>query len=67
MVKKSVDTVICVSSDIEQGLRELLPGKVVVYVPSAVDTNVFRDYGISRRDQLIIVGRLVWRKGINMR
>ena len=63
LVKIWVDTVICVSSDMVWGLKESLPGKRVVYVPNAVDTQMFRERPFPRKEQLITVSRLVWQKG----
>ena len=63
LVQQWVDTVICVSNDMEMGLKSLLPNKYAVYVPNGVDTDLFRDHGMPRKDQLIAVSRLCWQKG----
>ena len=63
LVRRWVDTIICVSLEMEVELRELLPGKRVVYVPNGVDLDIFRNFGCPRKDQLISVGRLKWQKG----
>lgn len=64
VVRKWVDTVICVSSDIQKGASERLPGKRVLYVPTGVDSEIFSDSGMPRKEQLVVVGRLVWQKGL---
>lgn len=65
LLRQWVDGIICVSNDVERDLKSELPQKRVIYMPNAVDTELFHNQMRERRQQLITVGRLVWQKGLD--
>jgi len=58
-----VDTLFFVSNSMLEDLKQMLPGKHLVYTPNGVDTNKFYDQKRQRKKQLVAVGMLKWQKG----
>ncbi|MBA7506726.1 D-inositol-3-phosphate glycosyltransferase [subsurface metagenome] len=62
-IRRSVDTIFFVSKSMLEDLKQMLPGKHLVYTPIGVDTNKFYDQKRQRKKQLVAVGMLKWQKG----
>lgn len=64
MIKKFVDQVICITPDMPDDFKTLVPEVPAVYVQNGVDLSLFRpDPAATRRKQIVTVGRLTWQKG----
>jgi len=62
-IRRSVDTIFFVSKAMLEDLKQMSPGKHLVYTPIGVDTNKFYDQKRQRKKQLVAVGMLKWQKG----
>lgn len=62
-IKLCFDTIFFVSKSMFKGLKEMMPGKRLVYAPNGVDLDRFYDQKRQRKKQLVAVGTLKWQKG----
>jgi glycosyltransferase involved in cell wall biosynthesis len=64
LVKRYVDSVICIAPDMFKDFKSLLPGIPASYIPNGVDLHLFKPGASeSRRKQIVSVGRIFWPKG----